>query len=99
MGTLQDQVESLLNVISYLLQRHDPSEIKLIDTKLFLNNFKKHIGIIEKCLGIDFGEMPTSNDDEESNYKEDTKECTRSILETFLSKICKELTRNPWLWC
>ena len=24
------------------------------------------------------------------NYKEDTKECTRSILETFLSKICKE---------
>ena len=74
MGTLQDQVESLLNVISYLLQRHDPSEIKLIDTKLFLNNFKKHIGIIEKCLGTDFGEMPTSNDDEESNSKEDTKE-------------------------
>ena len=74
MGSLQDQVESLLNVISYLLQKHDPSEIKFIDTKLFLNNFKKHIGIIEKCLGTDFGEMPTSNDDEESNSKEDTKE-------------------------
>jgi len=74
MGSLQDQVESLLNVISYLLQKHDPSEIKFIDTKLFLNNFKKHIGIIEKCLGTDFGEIPTPNDDEESNSKEDTKE-------------------------
>lgn len=45
--SFHEQIESLLNVISYLLQKIDPSEQNTFDSTILLDNFQKHFAIID----------------------------------------------------